>query len=234
MKVSRYSNSNVWSQNTADGIYQLKGFKMKIWYRHKHLRIYVWWPVAGEDIQNCQLRYFGISSTPISCHRFFSIPTQNVKKNMFSDVSRGFKTTSVMKMVTEPNTNTKKTQNVNIKIKQIWRNFFQVKTQIVIKRNESYKVLLLSFFWLWVGWTCFFFHSISSMQWHIKNQQQGRISLFKVSDQDMWTPSFSHYMETSQLIQATDRFLYNRELCGRSMLMLTLDKFSMTLVLTRP
>ena len=157
MKVSRYSNSNVWSQNTADGIYQLKGFKMKIWSRHKHLRIYVWWPVAGEDIQNCQLRYFGISSTPISCHRFFSIPTQNVKKNMFSDVSRGFKTTSVLKMVTEPNTNTKKTQNVNIKIKQIWRNFFQVKTQIVIKRNESYKVLLLSFFWPWVGWTCFFF-----------------------------------------------------------------------------
>ena len=65
---------------------------------------------------------------------------------MFSDVFRGVKTTSVMKMVTEPNTDTKKTQNVNIKIKQIWRNFFQVKTQIVIKRNESYKVLLLSFF----------------------------------------------------------------------------------------
>lgn len=80
-----------------------------------------------------------------------------ISKNLFFDVSRGFKTISVMKMVTEPNTNTKKTQYVNIRIKQIWRNFFQVKTQIVIKRNESYKVLLLSFFWLWVGWTCFFF-----------------------------------------------------------------------------
>ena len=155
---------------------------------------------------------------PFHATGLFLYPLKMPKKNMFSDVFRGVKTTSVMKMVTEPNTNTKKTQNVNIKIKQIWRNFFQVKTQIVIKRNESYKVLLLSFFWLWVGWTCFFFHSISSMQWHIKNQQQGRISLFKVSDQDMWTPSFSHYMETSQLIQATDRFLYNRELCGRSTL----------------
>ena len=170
---------------------------------------------------------------PFHATGLFLYPLKMPKKPMFSDVFGGVKTTSVMKMVTEPNTNTKKTQDVNIKIKQIWRNFFQVKTQIVIKRNESYKVLLLSFR-LWVGWTCFFFHSISSMQWHIKNQQQGRISLFKVSDQDMWTPSFSHCMETSQLIQATDRFLYNRELCGRSMLMLTLDKFSMTLVLTRP
>ena len=94
---------------------------------------------------------------PFHATGLFLYPLKMPKKNMFSDVFRGVKTTSVMKMVTEPNTDTKKTQNVNIKIKQIWRNFFQVKTQIVIKRNESYKVLLLSFFWPWVGWTCFFF-----------------------------------------------------------------------------
>ena len=157
MKVSRYNNSNVWPQNTAGGIYQLKGFKMKIWSCHKHLRIYV---MASRRLRYPELPievFWYFLYTHFMPPVFFYTHWKCQKKNMFSDVFRGVKTTSVMKMVTEPNTNTKKTQNVNIKIKQIWRNFFQVKTQIVIKRNESYKVLLLSFFWPWVGWTCFFF-----------------------------------------------------------------------------